>query len=492
MFWTSSEAPGRAARSDRVGSTPERGRGIATEAGLAALVLLTLSACIPDTEAGTSTSTGTPCEAAARSNVPQPSAGQLEAAGFEALPLAPDAKRVDLVAAPFSRPTEVTNLLFPISELQSVVLNGHVEGLPFRTETTLLPGTRIIEWLPGQCVATAISQYTAYLDSRIEEVALDHYAQADDGSVWYFGEDVYNYADGVIAETSGTWLAGKEGPAAMIMPGRPRAGQALRPENIPGLVFEEVVITDVDLVVDGPRGEVRGALVASELHSDGTVSDKVFAPGYGEFSSAHEGDLEALALAIPIDALPGPLPAELTDLGDVARAAFDAAGAADWPAAGAALARMTTAWTEHTGARDVPPRLIAPTDAALKELTLALTAQDGYRARDAALLALQCVLDLQLQYRDAAEVDRARFELWAHRLISDASEPSLAKVAGDVSTLEWIRDRIVHTFEPAELTRVDALLDELRAGASDEDLPAAQATAAELLDVVEGAGFAAS
>jgi hypothetical protein len=491
MLWTSSEALGRAARADRIVRAPVRRRGMATGAGLAALVLLTVSACDPGSGARTSALMGTSCEATMRTKVPQPSAAQLEAAGFDTLPLAPEARRVDLVAAPFSRPTDVTNPLFPISELQSVVLNGHVEGLPFRTETTLMPETRIIEWLPGHCITTAISQYTAYLDSRIEEVAIDHYAQADDGSVWYLGEEVYNYVDGVIAETSGTWLAGKEGPAAMIMPGSPRVGQALRPENIPGLVFEEVVITEVDRVVEGPRGPVRGALVARELHSDGTLSDKVFAPGYGEFSSADGEDLEALALAVPTDALPGPVPQALTELATSARRAFDAAGMADWPAAGAALARMSTAWTEHTEAGDVPPRLIAPTDAALAELTLAVTAQDGYRARDAALLALQCVLDLQLQYLDAVGVDRARFELWAHRLINDASEPSLAKVAGDVSTLEWIRDRIVHAFEPAELTRVDALLDELRAGTSDEDLSAARATAAELLDVVEGAGLSA-
>lgn len=46
----------------------------------------------------------------------------------------------------------MTNPLFPISHLRSVVLNGTVEDKPFRTETTLLPDTRIIEWSPGQCV----------------------------------------------------------------------------------------------------------------------------------------------------------------------------------------------------------------------------------------------------------------------------------------------------------------------------------------------------
>ena len=469
-----------------------RSQRIATEAGLAALVLLGLSACVVGSDSGEPASRGTPCEATARTNVPQPSPAQLEAAGFDELPLAPEAKRVDLVAKAFSDPTEVTNPLFPISELASVVLNGQVEGLPFRTETTLMPETRIVEWLPGQCVTTAISQYTAYLDGRIEEVAIDHYAQADDGSVWYLGEEVYNYADGVIAETSGTWLAGKEGPAAMIMPGSPRVGQAFRPENIPGVVFEEVVVTDVDLVVDGPRGEVHGALVASELHSDGTNSDKIFAPGYGEFSSAHEGDLEALALAVPIDALSGPVPGPLTDLGDSTRAAFDAAGAADWPAAGAALDRMTTAWTAQTDTGDVPPRLVAPTDAALSRA--------GPRHHRAGRLPHARCGTAHAAVRPRPSSSSTWILLKSTALASNSgrTESSTMRASrtstrwlGDVSTLEWIRDRIIHTFDAEELTAVDALLDELRTSGSDEDLPAAVGAAAELLDAVESAGFAA-
>ena len=63
-----------------------------------------------------------------------------------------------------------------------------------------------------------VSQYVAFLGGSIEEVAYDLYAQADDGSVWYFGEDVFDFRDGAIVVTEGTWLAGKDGPAAMIMP----------------------------------------------------------------------------------------------------------------------------------------------------------------------------------------------------------------------------------------------------------------------------------
>src|SRR6266498_2254822 len=133
---------------------------------------------------------------------------------------APASKRVDLTRPSFSDPAKITNPLFPISRLRSALLLGHVDGKPFRTETTLLPDAEIVRW-NNRRVRVRISQYVAYLDRRLEEVALDRYAQADDGSVWYFGEDVFDYKDGAVAVTEGTWLAGKEGPAAMIMPASP-------------------------------------------------------------------------------------------------------------------------------------------------------------------------------------------------------------------------------------------------------------------------------
>jgi hypothetical protein len=97
------------------------------------------------------------CTDSVATPVAQPTAAQMRASGLGELPVAPDHKRVDLVAPPFSDPTSVTNPLFPIGRL-SVVLNGKVDGKPLRTETTLLPDTRIIEWSPGQCVRTLVSQ----------------------------------------------------------------------------------------------------------------------------------------------------------------------------------------------------------------------------------------------------------------------------------------------------------------------------------------------
>ncbi|MGH7538164.1 MAG: hypothetical protein ACREMF_05995 [Gemmatimonadales bacterium] len=89
-------------------------------------------------------------------------------------------KRVDLGTPTFSNPTNISNPLFPISHLSHVVLVGLKDGIPFRAETTLLPSTRTID-TGDRRVETLISQYVAYLDGRIEEAAIDWYAQADDG-----------------------------------------------------------------------------------------------------------------------------------------------------------------------------------------------------------------------------------------------------------------------------------------------------------------------
>src|SRR5918999_110189 len=163
------------------------------------------------------------------------------------LEVAPDDQRVDLNMPNFSNPTEVTNPLFPVSDQQSVLLTGIVDDQAFRTEVTLLPTTRVLQW-------------------EGHEVAYDLDAQADDGSVWYFGEDVFNFADGAIVDTHGTWIAGVDGPAAMIMPAEPQVGDVYRPENIPGFVFEEVTVKQVEQTLDSPLRQVQGGLSVEELH----------------------------------------------------------------------------------------------------------------------------------------------------------------------------------------------------------------------------------
>jgi hypothetical protein len=419
--------------------------------------------------------------------IEQPTPAQLAAAGLQKFPLAPESERVDLNAPAFSNPTEVTNPLFPIKDLQSAVLLGRVDGVPFRAETTLLPETRIFKLADGHQIETLVSQYLAYLDGRIEEVALDHYAQADDGSVWYFGEDVFNYEHGALANTEGTWLAGRDGPPALIMPADPKVGDTYRSENIPGQVFEEVTVHSVDQIVDGPYGPVVGAMTGSELHSDGIREDKTFAPGYGEFLTGSGANVEAIALAVPANTLDEPVPADLDELAGGVDAAYEAAITGDWRAASTALAKIDAAWNAYR-AGEVSPRIAAAMERATGQLRRAIDARESTEAALAATQVAVSGLDFQLRYRPVAEIDLARFKLQAQRARVDAAAGDLAAVGADVTALEWIRDRIAHSLDPVEVTRIDAELLELRTNVSDDEIKAAAATATSLLEALNAAG----
>ncbi|HEX2742591.1 MAG TPA: hypothetical protein VHM69_19280 [Rubrobacter sp.] len=397
---------------------------------------------------------------------------------LEDLATAPEGARVDISMPVFSNPTEITNPLFPVSKQESVLMVGRVDDKPFRTEVTLLPETRIIEW-QGQRVETLVSQYTAYLDGRIHEIAYDLYAQADDGSVWYFGEDVFNFEDGAIANTEGTWIAGKDGPAAMIMPSEPKMGDVYRPENIPGFVFEEVTVKSVGKTLEGPMGPVDGGLVVEELHMDNTKEGKTFAPGYGEFYTAGGGDVEALALAIPTDALSGPTPAELDTLSSGALEVFDAAESEDWEGATTTVEEMNAAWKDYREG-EVPKKIEPRMSAALADLTEAVEARDTKQTSQAAIDAAQWSLDLRLQFRPQAEIDLARFDLWAAQLTLDAAAGDANAVRGDVFTLGYIRDRIMSSLDGADATRVNTAFMDLQVAAGEDDLAAASDAAEQL------------
>ena len=400
------------------------------------------------------------------------------------IPVAPESERVDLAMPTFSDPTNITNPLFPVSSQDSVLMLGHVDGKPFRTEVTLLPETQIIEW-EGQGVETLVSQYNAFLGGRIQEVAYDYYAQADDGSVWYFGEDVFDFVDGAIVVTEGTWRAGRDGPAAMIMPGDPQVGDVYRTENAPGFVFEEVTVRSVDQTLKGPTGPIEGGLLADELHSDGKIEQKVFAPGYGEFYTAGGGDVEALALAVPTDALDGQVPAELTTLSDGALEIFDAAGSGDWAAASATIRDMEAAWQTYRDG-DVP-RLIEPRmNQALVALAGAVRARKATEARDAAIQAARSSLDLQLPYRPQAEIDLARMDLWAAQLLVDEAVGDAAGVGADQFAMDYDRDRIRGAVGGRDLTRIDTEIGAIQVAVAEQDLAAAAAAPERLRATLAG------
>ena len=395
-------------------------------------------------------------------------------------------RRVDLETPTFSDPTSITNPLFPISDLDQVIQLGDEAGTRLRFEVTRLPATKVIEW-DGRTVETVQSQFVAYGDGRVLEVAVDYFAQADDGAVWYFGEQVDNYEDGVIANNDGTWLAGKDGPPGMIMPADPQVGDVYRPENIPDLVFEEVTVLETDQTVPGPRGDVEGAIAIQERLMDGVLEGKTFAPAYGEFQAVVESEQEfvGMGLAVPADFLGGSTPDEVAAMSDGAAAIRAAAIAADWNAVTTLLGDVQTAWRPMQHA--VPPLVAEETDLALAAITAAMQGSDPAAAAQGAVDLGQASLDLRLQHLPVPAVDLARFALWVEQLTLDAATGDEATIAGDAAILETIWQRVVHTAAATVGGAVSRHLVELRAAADAGDPAAAADVAAVLAETVAGA-----
>lgn len=392
-----------------------------------------------------------------------------------ALSTAPDSARIDLAEPTFSNPTSITNPLFPIKDLTQVVQIGSDAEGPLRQEITLLPDTRIIEW-NGQQVEVVESQFMAYSDRRILEVAVDYFAQADDGSVWYFGEDVATYKDGVVETHEGTWLAGKDGPPGMIMPADPRVGDVYRPENIPGLVFEEVVVKSIDETMDGPQGPISGCLLIEEHPMDGAIEDKTFAPGYGEFHAVVESENEivTVSVGVPTDALTGGVPAQLETISAAADGLL--APLADWPATSAAIASISQAWAGYRST--AVPLTAEQVDQALQDLQAGAAAQDEVATHLAAVDLAFAETDLRLRYEAPAALDLDRMDILAQRVALDAADSDSGPVAGDLAAAQAVWTRVQHTV--SDTSSVDAALQAMADAVDGKDQAAAATAAGQL------------
>lgn len=265
----------------------------------------------------------------------------------------------------------------------------------------------------------------------------------------------------------------------MIMPGDPQIGDVYRTENAPGYVFEEVTVRSVDEQLDGPMGPIDGGLLADELHRDGTTEQKIFAPGYGEFYTSGGGDVEALALAVPTNAISAPVPPELTALSGGALDVFDTAGSGDWKAASAMVRDMEAAWDTVRGGN--VPRLIEPRmEEALRVLARTVRSRQAAAARGAAIQAARSGFDLQLPYRPASEIDLARMDLWAAQLLVDEAAGVAGGVGADAFALDYVRDRIRAAVDARDLTRINTELGTIQVAVVDEDLALAAAAAGRL------------
>ena len=85
-------------------------------------------------------------------------------------------------------------------------------------------------------VVTTVVRDRVYLDGELVEDTFDWFAQDIDGNVWYFGEDVKDYENGVLISTDGSWEAGVDGA---------EPGIAMLASPFKGAVYQQERAVDV-------------------------------------------------------------------------------------------------------------------------------------------------------------------------------------------------------------------------------------------------------
>jgi hypothetical protein len=190
---------------------------------------------------------------------------------------------VAAAAAPFSAPTTIDNPYLPLSKWKSCELRGRQDdGTRERNTLTRLKRTRAFT-VDGQRVETLIIRDRAYENGRLVEDTLDYFAQADDGTVHYFGEHVDNIRRGRVVDHHGSWLYGRDtNVLGVIMPRNPQLGGQWRSEDVPGITTESDRVEEVGL-----RARVGGRLYTGVIRTqefiqpEGEVEYKLYAPGVG-------------------------------------------------------------------------------------------------------------------------------------------------------------------------------------------------------------------
>lgn len=174
---------------------------------------------------------------------------------------------------------DIDNPFFPLPVGHRVVLEGEEGGAHLLVRITSLDET---ETVAG--VETRVVEEFEAKDGRVVEVSRNFFAQAQDGTVCYFGEDVDIY-DGAGNVTShlGAWRAG-DGPnrPGIFMPRSLEVGQAFQQEIAPGIAEDQAKVIALDETTNVPAGSFEHtATLRDGSPLDGSSGEKVYARGIG-------------------------------------------------------------------------------------------------------------------------------------------------------------------------------------------------------------------
>jgi hypothetical protein len=173
----------------------------------------------------------------------------------------------------------VDNAYFPLRPGTTFRYQGTQDGQPREVTVFVTHQTKTILG-----VRTIVVRDEVTVGGQPEERTFDWYAQDDDGNVWYFGEDSFDYVNGTWVRSDGSWEGGVDGARpGIVMEGDPSVGDTYRQEYYAGHAEDMAKVLSTDASVSVPYGSFDHALVTKEWTplEHAVVENKYYARGVG-------------------------------------------------------------------------------------------------------------------------------------------------------------------------------------------------------------------
>ena len=198
-----------------------------------------------------------------------------------AAPLAVGAKKPDTtldvsLCAPDQNTftTTINNSYFPLPVGQQWVYQGKEQGQRIGLQITVLTETETL-YSGRNAVTTRVIEEAEWEDGNANgmiddgenliEISRNFFAQTQDGTVCYFGEEVDIYEGGQVVSHEGEWRADESGNApGIFMPANPQVGMAYQQEIAPG-VAEGPGDDRTPRQFHGTRRHIRGHAYGARL-----------------------------------------------------------------------------------------------------------------------------------------------------------------------------------------------------------------------------------
>ena len=135
-------------------------------------------------------------------------------------------------------------------------------------------------------VRTRVVQEYETADGELAEISRNYFVScANNGDVYYFGEDVDIYENGQVVSHDGAWLSGVDGAMpGIVMPGGAfLLGSRYYQEVAPDVALDRAEHTAMNVDVSVPAGDFTGCVEVTETTAleKHDVSTKIYCPGTG-------------------------------------------------------------------------------------------------------------------------------------------------------------------------------------------------------------------